>query len=162
MPIITDIENKAKTLIEGMTTAGGYNFDWGTVNEFDMTLQTFPSAEIFITRIDNLDLSNGGIHSNAYENEAFFEIRVRNQLSTETNDPNRNINTEFNKALDDLLEVFGLHTAVQDAGAQYFMFNGMRREYENQGDRFIPGVMITTWRARYSQDRQDPTQPGDI
>jgi len=67
-PILTQIETNMQTLIEGMTVAGGYNYNWGTVNQRDYAKCKFPSAVIDLEPEElNMDEA-GGMQADAYLN----------------------------------------------------------------------------------------------
>lgn len=154
-PILTNIEAGMVTLIEGMTTAGGYNYDWSTVNNSDMALQSYPAAEIFIDPEETcLDDFNGS-HANAYYNEVEFKIITRTNLSAVDSTPTFKINEEFNKMLDDLKKLFGTNQTVGST-ACIIMYRGSRRINKTNGDIFVPGDLETDWVVRYGQDRTSP------
>ena len=67
--ILSSIERGLAESIGSMTQGDGYNFDWGTVNQPDEALQTFPSAEIAL-EVENCLDDAGGIWSDAYELES--------------------------------------------------------------------------------------------
>lgn len=159
-PILTLAEAAMKSLVEGMTTDGGYNYNWGTVNEYDMALCTFPSATIELEPEElNIDEPNGA-WAGAYYNEDTFRIIVRGKLSDEHTDPNFQADDLLNKALDDLKQVFGIDYHLSGT-VNVIMYRGCTRIIERSGDRFIPKRLETRWIVRYLQDRQNPTQRGD-
>jgi len=152
-PILSRIEAAMLALIEGMTIAGGYYYDWGDCNERDMAIKdAYPNAEIYLSDEENDDDINGD-HSNAYENRATFEIRVHGKLSAIQDNPEFSINAEHNKALDDLKKLFGTNYTVSDT-CNTILYRGSRREKANHGDVLVPTILITTWEISYAQDRQ--------
>jgi len=153
---VENIEVAIETLINGMTIAGGFNFDWGKSNQMDLArVDKFPAAVILVSGEENDD-PEGASHSQAYSNRLTFQITVRNKLTAVDTDPNFRIDTEHNKSLVDLKELFGRNPHLSDT-ANSILYQGMIRETKLNGDVFIPGNMITTWMVRYSQDRFDPT-----
>jgi len=159
-PILTQIEAAMKALIESTTVAGGYNYEWGTVNQPDLARCTYPTAEIILSSEVNLDEVEGA-HANAYMNEAEFLIRVTGENAAEDADsPVYAINAIHNLALDDLKKLFGTNYSLSDT-ADMIMYQGMQRVTSTAGDIFVPGHIETTWMVRYSQDRQTPTTRGD-
>jgi hypothetical protein len=157
--ILSSIERGMQSLIEGMTQGSGYNYDWGSVNEIDEAKMTFPSAEITL-EVENCLDDKEGVWSEAYEQEALYIVRVRAQLSNETERPSYEINTELNLALDDLKKLFGTTYHVSDS-CDTIMYVSTTRIPGRNGDIFRPSHMDTRWRVRYTQDRKDPTSTAE-
>jgi len=152
---LENIEGAIKTLIESMTIAGTFNFDWGTSNQPDAALNDkFPNALILILSEENDD-PLGGSHSQAYSNEVNFQIVVRGKMTAINTVPNFSMNTEHNKALVDLKTLFGKNQDINDT-ANSILYQSMTRNISGSGDMFRPGDMITEWLVRYSQDRINP------
>ena len=152
--------------IEGMTKVGGYNYDWGSVNQPDMAKRTYPSALILLgdpdgaeTAVENLDEVGSGAGQQLYHQRALFTIIVQGEITSETTNPNYSINPVHVKALDDLLELFGTNFAIGDT-CDKIMFRTMRRNLKRTGDIFKPGEMPTAWDVYYQQDRTNPEQIG--
>lgn len=156
MPILTDIEAKMYTLISGMLTADGYNFNWGNVNQPDMALQEQdkPAALIYVIDEDNQDQTNG-TWSSAYNNSVNFRIRTHSALAEVADVPLFEINAELNKQLDDLKKLFGTYYNL-DGLCMSIMYRKMKRIIHENNDVHIPKSMDTFWLVRYSQDRTDP------
>ena len=154
-PILSRIEAAMVTLIEAMTQAGGYYYDWGDCNERDMAQKdAYPNAEIYVLDEDNDDDIDGD-HANAYENRAMFEIHVHGKLSSVNDNPEFSINDLHNKALDDLKKLFGTNYTVSDT-CNTILYRNSRREGGGAGDVHVPGKLISTWEVSYAQDRQSP------
>jgi len=153
-PILTQIEDKMYDLILSMQL-GTYNYRWSTVNEQDMAKTTFPQALIYQDVENNLD-ERSGTWGGAYFNEVLFRIEVRPELDKEYSNPVFQINREFNKALDDLKQLFGRNWNLVGA-SDTIMYTGSERVYELNGDIFVPGKLITRWLVKYEQDRVEPT-----
>jgi hypothetical protein len=157
-PILTQIETNTAALIAAMTTAGGYNYNWETVNEEDLAKGEFPRACIYLEPEEtNIDDANG-ISGNAYTNEAFFRIRVAGRLAEEKSTPMFEINKILNKALDDLKKLFGTNYSLGGV-CDWIWYKSSTRLPMKSGDIFIPKELDTFWLVRYTQDRQNPTQP---
>jgi len=147
------------SFIRGMRQ-GDYNYTWGTVNEPDEAKQRFPSAEIRITSEISLDDPDGA-WSQAYMQECTYDIKVRMRLKKESNNPDFEMDTELNKALDDLKKVFGTNDMLGNKTCAQIMYRGMRRMQDRTGDILAPKHMITTWRVTYTQDRLSPSTSAD-
>ena len=152
--ILTAVERGMAEAIEGMTQGDGYNYDWGSVNEPDEAKQTFPSAEIALESENCLDEA-GGVWSQAYEIESIIVVRVRAQLSNETERPAYEINTALNLALSDLKKLFGTNYSVSGS-CDTVMYMGAVRVVDRNNDVFRPAHMDVRFRVKYTQDRQDP------
>ena len=152
--LLTLQSNAIITLIDSMTTTGGYNFNWSTVNQRNYALGTFPRAEVYYPKEENLDTLSG-IGSNDYTNAVNYEIHVAAKIPTSSTNPLFDVNAFYDLALDDLKMLFGLNPSVSGT-CDSFLYRGYTREIKAI-DQFIPTKMITTWRAVYSQDRITPT-----
>jgi len=157
--MLNRVEDAIKGFIVGMKQ-GTYNYTWGTVNEPDEVKQRFPSAEIRILNETNLDDPDGA-WSQAYMQECTYEITVRMRLSKESNNPDFEIDTELNKALEDLKKVFGNNYSLGNSTCAMIMYRGMRRVQDRNGDLLAPKHMVTTWRITYTQDRLSPSTSAD-
>lgn len=160
MALLTDIESNMKSLIEGMTIAGGYNFDWGAANiEDEAQVVKFPSPLVFLTDLRNQDDVDTGAHAQSYRQLSVFQIVVRGQISSESNTPNFAINPFHNDALDDLLKLFGNNYSINST-CDVIFFRSMSRDIQRTGDRFRPTLLITNWDVYFQQDRTDPSIMG--
>jgi len=157
--ILTTMESAIKALIEGMTVGDGYNYNWGTVNEDDLALCTFPCAQVIIDEEENLDEPNGAA-AGSYQNQVFLQIVCYNRMKAVNDNPNFAVNADHNKMLDDLKKLFGTYPHANTTVINDFMYLGMEREIHSAGDIFVPGRLITRWRARYVQVRTDPETVG--
>ena len=153
--LLEQIRDTMAVLIEDMTIAGGYRFDWGSSNRDDIARKDdFPNAEIYLISEDNIDDENG-THAQTYLNEATFEIHVYNKNDAIEDYPNDENNFWLNAALEDLKRLFGNNYHIDDT-AHRILYKSMRTEKELAGDIFLPKKMITTWVVSYGQDRLDP------
>jgi hypothetical protein len=164
-PILTNVESTMVTLIEGMTIAGGYHYDWATCNQPDMALQEFPNALVELEPTENCLDEPLGADALSYIQEVSFKITARVKVPTEASVPNWAINNYLNEALDDLKRCFGRRDNLQiitDTGAFIILYRSSQRIIERAGDRFIPCKLETSWTVRYTQSREEPSQPGDV
>lgn len=153
-PILTQIEEKMKTMI-GSMEKGSYHFSWDqNINEVDLAKSSFPTAAIYVEDENNLDDPDGP-DSNAYFQEVNFRIEVYARLEEEMSNPRWEINKALNKCLDDLKKVFGSNYNM-DGVCDKIMYQGSNREYINNNDVFIPAKLITRWLVEYEQDRDNP------
>lgn len=137
--------------ITEITAANGYAVTWGSVNQPDMALQTYPSADITYRSEDALDSLGLGHLGFAV---AEFQIRIRCKLATVDAIPNHTIDAMLDVALHALrqrmraLNVAGSLGKIVGVEAQ-IEYRRMEREIEKAGDRFIPGDMLTYWNVQY-------------
>lgn len=157
-PLLSSAHSTMETLIAAMTTAGGYNYDWGTVNNEDMAQTTYPFAVIELEPEEtNLDDPNGA-HAGAYQNEAMFKITAKHQLSSEQALPKNAIKIVLLKMLDDLKKLFGINYYVGGYVDVIMYRRSTWVEDTPSADRFVPLRLESWWAVRYTQDRQTPTQ----
>ena len=157
-PILTQIEIKMKSLVEGMLQSNSYNYNWGTVNERDVANSKFPSAIITLNPDEiNLDDDNG-VWAQAYNNKANFLITVQGELTVEEDNPVFAINEILTRALDDLKKLFGTNNSI-DGLADKIMYESSTRIEKKNGDIMLPSILETQWGVWYTQDRQFPRTP---
>jgi hypothetical protein len=156
LPILTRIEQGMIDKIFSISKAGGYYNDWGSVNELDTAKQIFPSAVINLDYEENID-STDAAWNQAYNQEAYFIIRVRAALENEEEIPSEEIKKVLNTALEDLKRCFGRNYTLSDA-CDLIMYRGAERVKNPKNDIFRPALMDTRWLVKYTQLRSDPSQ----
>lgn len=160
MGLLTTIESNIATLIQGMTIAGGYNYDWGESNVVDTAkISVFPNAQIYLIDIDNQDDVDTGAHSQSYRQLGTFRIVVRGKLASVASKPKNAINAEHNDALDDLLKLFGNNYSI-DSSCDVIFFRRAVRDEQQSGDVYSDSDLVTSWDIYYQQDRVDPAVMG--
>jgi len=156
IPLLTLIRREMASLVGSMTIVGGYNYDWGAINNRNYAIGNFPRAEFYCSE-ENVD-EKEGTSSQDYTNQADFEIRVAGKLTTSSTNPLFDINDVFDMATDDLKKVFGINNNVNDT-CNVILYKGFKRtESSGSGDQFIPAKMTVRFKVFYSQDRITPTQ----
>jgi hypothetical protein len=159
--ILTAAEARMVTLIEAMTTAGGYNFNWGNCNEKDQAKKdTFPNAEIYLPNEDGQDDPAEGVNANSYTNKTQVEIHVYGKNTTLTDNPEFSINAEYNKAVDDLKRVFNTDPSLNGKVFTIEYLN-WRREPKTLGEIITPSKLIARFVITYAQDRATPSLPSN-
>ncbi len=158
-PILTLAEVQLKVLIEDMSIATGYHFDWGTATVYDEALGTALVSLIEPVNPFELNKDNPyGAHSGAYLNECQYKITVRPKLTTEEALPNWQVRAFWNKAVDDLKKRFGLDDgSTLNGTVQHFAYMRTMQFIERAGDVFKPGRIEVYFRCVYHQDRADPS-----
>jgi hypothetical protein len=151
------IEAKLKELIEGMTIAGGYNYDWGTVNSTDEANADYPLCNIIQGDEENVDDDAGGASTQSYDNIAFYDLVCKSQNQSTLPDPNFSIHSEFNKMSHDIKKLFGTQPNCQLEGlAENVEYLGKTPKFHRSGDIFRAGDITIRIRVKYSQDRLEP------
>jgi hypothetical protein len=162
MPIKTDIRKAIATQIEGMTTIGGYNYDW-TSSAFnrDLALSTFPNFYLRIPTEESLDFDTGLTNAQAYDNICQVDIIVHTKNSDSAIDPQWTNEDELELAEEDLKKLFAdsgqQGSPLGNVGASSFMYMGYETEYFESNDIFVPQKRIFKFRLQYMQDRLDPS-----
>lgn len=164
--ILDAIELKMAALVAGMTKTGGYNFDWGMVNEQDESMPdssgnvTFPRCIIDPTdsvadKETNQD-TLAGVGSNDYTNEVIFTLLVKGELPKFETNPLFAARSMLRQALDDLKMLFGIHLNL-DSNCDNIMYAGSQIESLTRNDVQRPAQLRASFKVIYSQDRRAPT-----
>lgn len=155
--ILDNIELQMKVLILGMTKAGGFNFDWQTVNQPDEANGDFPRALIDSPAETNLDPTDGP-NSQAYSNDVLFVLRVKGNQAW-SNNSNFTIRSNLRLAMDDLKKLFGPNgDSSVNGSCDEILYRSHQIMALNQNDIQRPGYLRSQWICKYSQDRSDPLQ----
>jgi hypothetical protein len=156
MDLVTAMAARMAVDIEAMSTANGYRSTWGTCNIKDAAKKTtHPNAEIYFAKEENLDERSSGV-ANAFTNELPCEIHVFCELSTIGDNPEFEMNAEYNKALEDLKRCFTEDNSLNGL-CHSVVYRGCDREKTPNGDTVIFGKLITRWGIVYAQDRATPS-----
>jgi hypothetical protein len=164
-PILDRIEKAMESLVSGMTVSGGYNFNWGMVNEQDESMPdssgnvNFPRCIIDPTdsladKETNQD-SLAGIGSGDYTNEVIFTLLVKGELPAFDANPLFAARSVLRQALDDLKKLFGTNRDLQ-GNCDNIMYSGSQIESLVRNDVQRPAQLRTFWKVVYSQDRIIP------
>lgn len=159
MPILHDIIERIKENISGLTVAGGYNYNWGTVQERDVNKMQFPAAVVHLPDDEqNLDDPNG-VHALSYYNRLPVHIQIYDELATQTEYPEDEIRLKYFTCLDDLKKVFGTDFFL-NGNCEKIMYRGARFVKARSGDLFTPATLMSRWDVYYLQDRENPNVNG--
>lgn len=163
MSVLGDAESQMVSIIDGITTSDGYNFNWGSTNLEDMANvddHSFDAyALIYWDGEDNTDEIDGA-HASAYANVAEYRIIVRVPLTEKSNNPELDIRANYHKAVDDLKKVFNAYYDLNGT-VLYIQYQSSRIIDVDQGNRFLPSELETRWTVKYYQDRSSPTTFGN-
>jgi hypothetical protein len=150
---LTTIAAEIKELIEGITIAHGYDYDWGSVNEPDQAHVTYPCAEITYASEDGVP-EQLGLYGFA---TAQFVIRLRCDLSElPTDHPFFAIDEELDIILRDVKKRLMRADTPADTlpitEETVIKYVRMEKETERQGDIFRPKSLLTYWTVAYQED----------
>lgn len=159
--ILDNVELNMKINILSMTTTGGFNWDWKTVNEENLAIGGFPRTMIEGTTITNLDSPNEP-NAQAYNNSARFYLDITGSQAWSSN-PKFTIRSNYRSVLDDLLRLFGpRETAPHVPGdcindsCDEILFRSAKPLVYASGNIQTPAMLRTEWLVLYSQDRINP------
>ena len=161
LPILNKIGSAIADLIAGMRIADGFNFDWGIVNEQDVTIGDFPRCVInptdkFADDEMSQDLT-GGIGSGEYTNGVVYTLLTKGELPQFDSNPLFAIRSTLRKAQDDLKMLFGIRRSL-DGTADNIMYVGSQIEPLRRNDGQRPAQLRTFWKVLYAQERNEPAQ----
>lgn len=154
MARLTTIAADIATGIGQITTAAGYGVTWGSVNQPDQALVTYPSAMIIYggeQPIQALGLAPGatGVFRNVE-----FKIIIRVALSSTAAVPIYSIDAQLDTALRALSKRMAKFIDGSAPGTYlgvdaFIEFAGAEREISRSGDVYIPSDLITRWNVKY-------------
>lgn len=152
-PILTQIEDKMKELIESMAP-GAYHYSW-SVNCPDRSKVTFPLANIYLESDTSQDII-GGSSNQEYTHVSVYRIDITTKLDQETGNPQWDINIDLNKCYDDILKIFGVYPTLCGL-CDTIMYLSMSREFCKNGDLLIPSKLIMRFRTEWESSRVEPS-----
>lgn len=146
---ITTIAGEIKTLIGAMTTAGGYNYNWGTMNEPDAAHpRTYPCALIRYKTEGAVE----GIAGLYGMQNAEVTITVDYKITpTVTIQPEITADANLDSALADLLRLFGLNNVgyLPLSGEAFLSFKSSEKVNNTTGHTYRPVQLVTKWNLFY-------------
>lgn len=148
MTIKYDITSAIDTAIDGMTTGGGYNFDYDNVNEYRQQSKTYPNVKSVYEATEYLDPDDQMVDSYTGELEANFIVEVDDTVSP------------VDKALAQVLQDFkrlleAQHANLQTKGQIVGDLLSDENFYTNIAKR--PGRIEMNWQLIYRVKRSDPS-----
>ena len=150
MARITDIAAEIKTIIDALTVAGGYNYDWSTFNETDLALNnTFPLANIRY----NSDTATDGIAGYYGFSNAEFTITVEQTITpSATVKPEFTADAALDKGLADLQKAFRQNTLgyFPLTGQSFFSYKSSEKIANTRGSTYRPVKLVTKWNCFYN------------
>lgn len=149
MARLTDVAAEIKTIIDALSTVGGYNYNWTTPNETDLALTSaFPLAIIRYKNDEAVDGIAGlyGMHN------AEFEITVENSITpSATTKPEFTADAVLDKALADLIKAFTQNNTgyFPLTGQSLLSYKSSEKINNTRGSTFRPVKLVTKWTCFY-------------
>lgn len=146
---ITTIAAEIKTLIDAMSVAGGYHYNWATPNEPDKALQpAFPVANI---RYYN-ETAADGINGIYGMQNAEFTITVDYKITpSATVKPEYTADAILDNCLADLRKLFQAQVGgyLPLSGEAVLTFKSSEKVVSSRGNTFRPVQLVTKWNCFY-------------
>lgn len=148
---LTEIIAGMKSLIETITTANGYEYDFGTINETDNVKRKEPSAEI------TYDEETAISEASALYGFAIANITIKLRWSTEKveDEPFYAIDARLDSLLRDVKQVLlrssTPNTLPIDDNECVIVYQGFTKELNENGDIFRPKSLLTRWTIKYQE-----------
>jgi hypothetical protein len=146
--IINDIVAEVEDLLQGITVANGFDYDFGTINDPTCSDPIYPSAEIIQGDEQALPAPMGIFRFSQIE----LQIKIRAQLDHSVDHPTHEIDAEANKVLTDLKKVLSYPTTgalVLTNSTATIQYSRSARELSPAGNVYVPGVLNTFWTITY-------------
>lgn len=156
-PLLSKIETALEVIIQEMSIATGYNYNWGpySTNEPDLAKGTLPRANIYLENDESTDSENGPAND-MYGHKSTYRIDLYVDMNYESDNPRFEINDRLNKAFDDLLMLFGNNYNISGT-ADTIQYKYSKREYLKQNDIMLPSKLMTYWVVEWESSRRVPT-----
>lgn len=151
-PKITSMLAVMASGVAGLRVAGGYHYDWGTVNNEDEVQCTYPAASIMFageTRVDNTDMSDSG----EYTNRVAVQISSTNLIALDGN-PFYKVDETLAKMLWDLKRYF-LKNFHLTGTCELISYVSSTKEAVPQKDILLPARLLSVWSIRYCETETD-------
>jgi len=157
--IRTTIRDNIADLILSMTKVGGYNADWQTVQQDDVTLGGWPRATVHLGEETCNDAEDGTYHQ-VYACSADVMIDIGVKLTTKSPNPQYAIDDLLDEAIDDIKRMFGRNLSIGGAGTLPLLYVSCSTPDLATGDVFVTKTATMTWTISYLQCRTEPSQIG--
>jgi hypothetical protein len=145
----TTISGEIATIISGMTTVGGYNYTWGTINQADRArVSAYPCALIRY----NTETAVEGINGLYGFQEAEVIISVDYRITpTLTVQPEITADSALDMALADLIKVFGANNTgyLPLSKEAVLSFKSSEKIPDKRGNTYHPTSLVTKWNLFY-------------
>jgi hypothetical protein len=133
--------------LKSITTANGYAYNFGTINNWKYGNPSYPMADITFEseNMIDADLSHFGFA------ECEFKIKIKAAITSTQDIPTHAIDAEANKVLSDIKNEFreklGRLQLIDESAT--IRYDRSLREISPAGGAYIPGVLNTFWKVQY-------------
>ena len=146
MTVENDITTEIDVVIDAMTVAWGFNFDYDNINEYRSSSKTYPNVKSDYKDIEYEDPEDQMVDSYSADLEAIFVVTV---------DDSANVDVNLRKVLEDFQRQFeSKHDTLQAKGWIVSDLESRKIEYTNIRKR--PGIITMTWNIKFRVKRSDP------
>ena len=122
--IFTSLISAIETAIGTMAPGTGYNFDYGTIDDFYTSSRTFPSVLVSFTEENDIDEDSGLVDKIALSTPIMFTVQFSSTQTTTSRDD------AIDKAIDDFKRMFSVNlTTLQAAGLIRYAYTSAQRRY---------------------------------
>jgi len=147
MAVWTDIADALRTAIDGMTTAGGYNYDYDNVDEYRPASKTYPNVQMIFPVEEARDPDENVV--NSYSTDVTIAFKVTVDDTDTVDDGIDNVIEDFKRLLE------AEHGTLCTNGLLIGDYVNSDREYTHVRER--PGIVIITFNFFYRVQRTDPS-----
>jgi hypothetical protein len=156
--IRTKIRENVATIIQGITIAGGYNNDWGSVNQTNPALTTYPCASVYVGAEDPAADVNTSF-SDSYQPTAKLAIVLDVKVTKPTSPTDFSSDSIIDEAIDDIKRAIGRNPSLNGAGTLPPLFAGVEEPAPySTGSMFVIKRTKILWDVPYVQSRLEPSQ----
>jgi hypothetical protein len=157
--IRTKIRANVSALIAGMRVSGGYHSDWGSINQMNPALSTFPCAIVTLGPEQSEEDDNSS-YADSYRCAAEMSIEINVKAPAISSPVNISVDTIIDNAMGDIKRVIGRNPSFNSAGNTPPIYLGSDDPEEYATGGVISGVkrIKMNWLVPYVQSRTEPTQ----
>ena len=148
MAIYTDIIGELATAIDGMTIAGGYNYNYGPADVFDPASRVYPQVFIRFPEEVGREPEEEVVNQYVADSEVEFEVIIDDTEST-ADEMMDNVVEDFKRLLE------ADHDTLQTKGLIVADYLDNVREYTHVRER--PGKVTITFNLNYRVKRSNPS-----
>lgn len=146
MARLTDIASEIAGMFSDITIENGFAYDWGSVNQPDQALVTYPCVDITYSE----EKPDNEVQAAYGYDTATFKAKIKCALAQTTAVPIHAIDAEHDKILSDVKKKFranyGYMALAKNAVITY---EGFTKDISKSGDVFVPGDVIATFSVKY-------------
>lgn len=148
MTIYNDLVTALETAVDGMTTAGGYNYDYDNVNEQKPANKTYPNVILHVGTEEARDPEGEVINAYSLDAPVMFEVMVDTTVSS--------VREALQQVIEDFQRLFeDQDNTLRCLGLTIGDYGGSQKEYTHVRAR--PGKVTIQYEIFYRLKRTDPS-----